>query len=157
MSIAQKEWAKLPMPVRGEIVRQIGVLHLISYYLLFPKIQDELRTHLKPLGQLVALEMGKILPEGIGEVQEFVDICDYAVGLSRTISGQVLPSESTLNLIIPPLNAGPEHTLMEVWNPLGNVGIIAAFNFPVAVAGWNLALSLVAGIFISDISLLILR
>eukprot|EP01128_Nolandella_sp_AFSM9_P011701 TRINITY_DN8632_c0_g1_i1.p1 TRINITY_DN8632_c0_g1~~TRINITY_DN8632_c0_g1_i1.p1 ORF type:complete len:544 (-),score=176.85 TRINITY_DN8632_c0_g1_i1:92-1699(-) len=118
MTIAQKKWAKLPMPQRGEIIRQIG---------------EELRAKLKPLGQLVALEMGKILPEGVGEVQEFVDICDYAVGLSRSIAGQVLPSER------------PEHNLLEVWNPLGNVGIIAAFNFPVAVAGWNLALSLVAG------------
>merc|ERR1712100_351255 len=82
------------MPFRGEIVRQIG---------------EELRRKLKPLGQLVSLEMGKCLGEGIGEVQEFVDICDYAVGLSRMISGQIIPSER------------PGHALWENWNPLGKV------------------------------------
>lgn len=74
---------------------------------------------------------GKILAEGIGEVQEFIDICDYAVGLSRTYSGSILPSER------------PDHVLLENWNPLGVVGIISAFNFPVAVYGWNAAIALV--------------
>ena len=74
---------------------------------------------------------GKILPEGVGEVQEYVDICDYAVGLSRMFEGKVIPSER------------PNHTLLEMWNPLGTIGIISAFNFPVAVYGWNNALSMV--------------
>ena len=77
--------------------------------------------------------MGKILAEGIGEVQEFIDICDYAVGLSRMINGQVIPSER------------PGHFMMETWNPLGNVGVISAFNFPAAVYGWNNAISLICG------------
>ncbi|KAI5719190.1 hypothetical protein M8J76_006501 [Diaphorina citri] len=111
-------WAALPAPRRGEIVRQIG---------------DALRHKLVPLGQLVSLEMGKILAEGIGEVQEFIDICDYAVGLSRTYSGSILPSER------------PGHVLLENWNPLGVVGIISAFNFPVAVYGWNAAIALTVG------------
>lgn len=106
------------MPKRGEIVRQIG---------------DELRQKREALGKLVSLEMGKILAEGVGEVQEFIDICDYATGLSRTINGSVLPSERA------------SHVLMEVWNPLGAVGIITAFNFPAAVFGWNAAISLVCG------------
>lgn len=74
---------------------------------------------------------GKILPEGIGEVQEYVDICDYAVGLSRMFEGKVIPSER------------PNHALIEMWNPLGTIGVISAFNFPVAVYGWNNALALV--------------
>jgi len=108
----------MPAPRRGEIVRQIG---------------EELREYLVPLGQLVALEMGKIQPEGVGEVQEYVDICDFATGLSRMLNGKVLPSER------------PDHWMMEAWNPLGNVGIISAFNFPAAVFGWNSALSMVCG------------
>lgn len=76
---------------------------------------------------------GKILPEGIGEVQEYVDICDYAVGLSRTLNGSVIPSER------------PGHVLLEQWNPVGVVGVISAFNFPVAVYGWNAAIALVCG------------
>lgn len=115
---AWPQWASLPAPTRGEIVRQIG---------------DELRQNLRPLGQLVSLEMGKILPEGIGEVQEYIDICDYAVGLSRSLSGSVFPSERQ------------DHTLIENWNPLGVVGIISAFNFPVAVYGWNSAIAMVCG------------
>lgn len=107
-----------PAPARGEIVRQIG---------------DALRAKREALGSLVSLEMGKILSEGIGEVQEFIDICDLATGLSRSISGQVIPSER------------PGHTLLECWNPLGNVGIITAFNFPCAVLGWNLAISMICG------------
>jgi len=115
---ARKIWIRQTAPARGEVVRQIGV---------------KLREILDPLGRLVSLEMGKIVPEGIGEVQEYVDICDFATGLSRALNGQVIPSER------------PGHAMLEMWNPLGNVGIISAFNFPVAVYGWNNALSLVCG------------
>ncbi|KAI4499250.1 hypothetical protein M0802_005510 [Mischocyttarus mexicanus] len=111
-------WVSLPAPTRGEIVRQIGV---------------ELRKNLKPLGRLISLEMGKILPEGIGEVQEFIDICDYAVGLSRMFPGSVFPSERK------------DHMLLEKWNPLGVVNVISAFNFPIAVYGWNTAIAMVCG------------
>ncbi|NP_001087698.1 alpha-aminoadipic semialdehyde dehydrogenase [Xenopus laevis] len=111
-------WADIPAPKRGEIVRQIG---------------DALRKKIKLLGHLESLEMGKILVEGVGEVQEYVDICDYAVGLSRIIGGPILPSER------------PGHALIEQWNPVGLVGIITAFNFPVAVYGWNNALALICG------------
>ncbi|KAJ8938603.1 hypothetical protein NQ314_011411 [Rhamnusium bicolor] len=111
-------WAELPAPRRGEIVRQIG---------------DALRNKLVPLGKLVSIEMGKILPEGIGEVQEYIDICDYAVGLSRTLAGAIYPSER------------PGHVLLEKWNPLGVVGVISAFNFPIAVYGWNSAIAMVCG------------
>ena len=114
---AYKIWAEVPAPKRGEIVRQIG---------------DALRAKKKPLGQLVSLEMGKIMAEGEGEVQEYIDICDFAVGLSRNLNGKVIPSE----------RAG--HYLLEQWNPLGLIGIITAFNFPVAVLGWNQAISLVS-------------
>jgi len=115
---AWKVWADIPAPQRGEIVRQIG---------------EELRKYLVPLGNLVSLEMGKITPEGIGEVQEYVDICDYAVGLSRMMPGKVIPSER------------PGHALLECWNPVGLVGVITAFNFPVAVYGWNSAIAMVCG------------
>jgi aldehyde dehydrogenase family 7 protein A1 len=118
MIAAQEAWQLTPAPKRGEIVRQIG---------------DALRAKREALGHLVSLEMGKILAEGIGEVQEFIDICDLAVGLSRSINGKVIPSER------------PGHTLLEFWNPLGIVGIITAFNFPVAVYGWNVAISLICG------------
>lgn len=118
MQTAKKQWMLTPAPKRGEIVRQIG---------------DELRHYLDPLGQLLAIEVGKIFAEGKGEVQEFVDICDFATGLSRQIPGQVLPSER------------PGHFMMESWHPLGAIGIIAAFNFPVAVPGWNAAISMVCG------------
>lgn len=117
----QKEkarWAKLPAPQRGEIVRQIGVA---------------LREKKDAIGAVISLEMGKIKSEGQGEVQEFIDICDMAVGMSRTIDGKVLNSER------------PDHWMMEVWNPLGIVGVITAFNFPVAVCGWNTALALICG------------
>jgi len=77
--------------------------------------------------------MGKILPEGVGEVQEFIDVCDYAVGLSRMFEGKVLPSER------------PQHVLLEQWNPLGIIGVISAFNFPCAVYGWNQAIALACG------------
>lgn len=115
---AWSAWADVTPPKRGEIVRQIG---------------QALRTHLDDLGSLVSLEMGKIKAEGVGEVQEYVDICDYAVGLSRMFEGKVIPSER------------PGHVLLEQWNPIGSLGIITAFNFPVAVFGWNNALALVCG------------
>uniref|UniRef100_A0A672MPH0 Alpha-aminoadipic semialdehyde dehydrogenase n=1 Tax=Sinocyclocheilus grahami TaxID=75366 RepID=A0A672MPH0_SINGR len=115
---AWKVWADVPAPKRGEVVRQIG---------------DALRGKIKALGSLVSLEMGKIYVEGVGEVQEYVDVCDYAVGLSRMIGGPILPSER------------PGHALIEQWNPVGLVGIITAFNFPVAVYGWNNAIALICG------------
>jgi len=107
-----------PVPKRGEIVRQIGVA---------------LREKKSALGQLISLEMGKILSEGEGEVQEFIDICDFAAGLSRMLEGKVIPSERA------------EHFMMEMWNPLGIIGVITAFNFPCAVLGWNLAIAMVCG------------
>ncbi|KAM1605706.1 hypothetical protein TB2_026187 [Malus domestica] len=115
---AVKTWKTLPAPKRGEIVRQIG---------------DALREKLQHLGKLVSLEMGKILAEGIGEVQEVIDMCDYAVGLSRQLNGSIIPSER------------PDHMMFEVWNPLGIVGVITAFNFPCAVLGWNACIALVCG------------
>ncbi|PAV57081.1 hypothetical protein WR25_26140 isoform B [Diploscapter pachys] len=115
---AYESWCEVPAPRRGEVVRQIG---------------DRLRSQLQNLGKLVSLEMGKISAEGVGEVQEYVDICDYATGLSRSLNGQILPSERS------------GHALLEQWNPLGVVGVISAFNFPCAVYGWNNALALVTG------------
>uniref|UniRef100_A0A6J0TGY5 aldehyde dehydrogenase (NAD(+)) n=1 Tax=Pogona vitticeps TaxID=103695 RepID=A0A6J0TGY5_9SAUR len=111
-------WAEIPAPKRGEVVRQIG---------------DALRQKIKVLANLVSLEVGKIHVESVGEIQEYVDVCDYAVGLSRMIGGPVLPSER------------PGHALIEQWNPVGLVGIISAFNFPVAVYGWNNAVAMVCG------------
>ncbi|TPX70900.1 hypothetical protein SpCBS45565_g01492 [Spizellomyces sp. 'palustris'] len=118
MRSAQRVWKLVPMPKRGEIVRQM---------------RDELERNKTALGTLVSLEMGKILGEGVGEVQEYIDVCDYALGLSRMIGGKIVPSERV------------GHFMKEVWNPLGNVGVISAFNFPVAVYGWNSAISLVCG------------
>lgn len=118
MSAARQKWATTPAPRRGEIVRQIGLA---------------LRAKAVPLGELISLEMGKIRAEGLGEVQEFIDMCDLATGMSRQLPGQVLPSERE------------EHVMLETWHPLGNIGIITAFNFPCAVAGWNAAVSLVCG------------
>ena len=118
MEVEKVQWMKTPAPVRGEIVRQIG---------------EAFRRKKEPLGLLISLEMGKIKSEGLGEVQEYIDICDFATGLSRTLEGKVLPSER------------PGHFMMEMWNPLGLVGCITAFNFPVAVAGWNAALALICG------------
>lgn len=116
---ARKQWARTPAPVRGDAMR---------------KLADALRKKKKALGQLLSMEMGKILQEGEGEVQEFIDICDMASGMSRMIpSGSIMPSERV------------RHTIMETYNPLGVVGIIAAFNFPNAVVGWNSAISLVCG------------
>ncbi|PPE02803.1 hypothetical protein GOBAR_DD00172 [Gossypium barbadense] len=117
-SEAAKIWMQVPAPKRGDIVRQIG---------------DALRSKLQQLGRLVSLEMGKILPEGIGEVQEIIDMCDFAVGLSRQLNGSVIPSER------------PNHMMLEMWNPLGIVGVITAFNFPCAVLGWNACIALVCG------------
>lgn len=115
---SKKEWQNWPMPKRGDVVRQFGV---------------ELRKYKKQLGQLISLEMGKILSEGEGEVQEAIDMCDYACGLSRTIGGKVIPSERE------------DHVIVERWNPLGIVGVITAFNFPHAVFGWNACIALVTG------------
>jgi len=115
---AYKIWSDVPAPERGEIVRQIG---------------EALREKKTLLGNLEALEVGKIAVEGAGEVQEYIDICDYAVGLSRMIPGSVFPSERR------------SHVLLENWNPVGIVGIITAFNFPIAVYGWNTAIALTCG------------
>ncbi len=113
-----KKWREVPAPVRGEIVRQIG---------------EELRHRKDELGALVTLEMGKILAEGKGEVQEMIDIADFAVGLSRQLYGLTMHSER------------PQHRMYEQWHPLGVVGVISAFNFPVAVWSWNAMLALVCG------------
>ena len=115
---AQKEWAKVPAPKRGEVVRRIG---------------DALRQHKDALGTLVAMEMGKIKQEGDGEVQEMIDIADFAVGQSRMLYGKTMHSER------------PEHRMYEQWHPLGVVGVISAFNFPVAVWSWNAFIAAIAG------------
>ena len=112
------QWRNVPAPRRGELVRRLG---------------EELRAHKAALGRLVTLEVGKVASEGLGEVQEMIDICDFAVGLSRQLYGLTLPSERA------------DHSLLERWHPIGPVGIISAFNFPVAVWSWNAALALVAG------------
>lgn len=112
------EWRLVPAPKRGEIVRQIG---------------NALREKKEPLGKLVSYEMGKSMQEGLGEVQEMIDICDFAVGLSRQLYGLTIHSER------------PNHRMYEQWHPLGVVGIISAFNFPVAVWSWNAALAWVCG------------
>ena len=111
-------WRLLPAPKRGEVVRQLG---------------EALREVKKELGALVTIEMGKILPEGEGEVQEMIDICDFAVGLSRQLYGLTMHSER------------PGHRMYEQWHPLGVVGVISAFNFPVAVWSWNSAIAAVCG------------
>ncbi|MDO9307237.1 MAG: aldehyde dehydrogenase family protein, partial [Mesorhizobium sp.] len=115
---AFKEWRLVPAPKRGELVRLLG---------------EELRAAKAELGALVTLEVGKITSEGLGEVQEMIDICDFAVGLSRQLYGLTIATER------------PGHRMMETWHPLGVVGIISAFNFPVAVWSWNAALALVCG------------
>ncbi|RJG00084.1 aldehyde dehydrogenase family protein [Noviherbaspirillum saxi] len=112
------QWRMVPAPRRGELVRLFG---------------EELRTHKDALGRLVTMEAGKILQEGWGEVQEMIDICDFAVGLSRQLYGLTIASER------------PGHRMMETWHPLGVVGVISAFNFPVAVWSWNAALAFVCG------------
>lgn len=115
---AQTAWALIPAPRRGEVVRRFG---------------EVLREHRTTLGTLVSLEAGKILQEGIGEVQEMIDICDFAVGLSRQLHGLTIASER------------PQHAMRETWHPFGVCGVISAFNFPVAVWAWNTALALVCG------------
>ena len=115
---AFKSWRTVPAPVRGEVVRQIG---------------EALRKYKHELGALVTLEMGKIYQEGLGEVQEMIDICDFAVGQARLINGVSLQSER------------PEHRLFEQYQPLGLVGIVTSYNFPVAVWAWNSALAIAAG------------
>ena len=115
---AFQTWRMWPAPKRGEIVRQVG---------------DALRANKEPLGKLVSYEMGKSLQEGYGEVQEMIDICDFSVGLSRQLYGLTMHSER------------PAHRMYEQWHPLGIVGIISAFNFPVAVWAWNSSLAWVCG------------
>ena len=115
---AFKAWRQVPAPRRGELVRLLG---------------EVLREHKEDLGALVSLEAGKIKEEGLGEVQEMIDICDFAVGLSRQLYGLTIASER------------PGHHMRETWHPLGVVGIISAFNFPVAVWSWNSALALICG------------
>ncbi len=115
---AFKAWREVPAPRRGELVRLLG---------------EELRAHKDALGELVSVEVGKILVEGKGEVQEMIDICDFAVGLSRQLYGFTIASER------------PGHRMMETWHPLGVAGVVTAFNFPVAVWAWNAALALVCG------------
>ena len=115
---AFKVWRQIPAPKRGDVVRQLG---------------DKLREYKEPLGKLVSYEMGKSLQEGLGEVQEMIDICEFAVGLSRQLYGLTMHSER------------PGHRMYEQYHPLGLVGIISAFNFPVAVWSWNAALAWVCG------------
>ncbi|MDZ4868646.1 MAG: aldehyde dehydrogenase family protein [Alphaproteobacteria bacterium] len=116
--VAFEAWRNVPAPRRGELVRLFG---------------EELRANKEALGRLVAVEAGKIFQEGLGEVQEMIDICDFAVGLSRQLYGLTIASER------------PGHRMMETWHPVGPVGIISAFNFPVAVWAWNAALAVVCG------------
>ena len=115
---AFETWRMMPAPQRGEIVRQIGL---------------KLREYKEPLGKLVSYEMGKIYQEGLGEVQEMIDICDFSVGLSRQLYGLTMHSER------------PQHRMYEQWHPLGPVGVISAFNFPVAVYSWNAMIAAVCG------------
>lgn len=115
---AFRHWRNIPAPTRGELVRQFG---------------EELRRNKQDLGTLVSYEMGKSLQEGLGEVQEMIDICDFAVGLSRQLYGLTMQSER------------PAHRMYEQWHPLGIVGVISAFNFPVAVWSWNAAIAWVCG------------
>ncbi|HBH48097.1 MAG TPA: aldehyde dehydrogenase family protein [Bacteroidales bacterium] len=112
------EWRKIPAPKRGELVRQIGI---------------ELRKYKEPLGKLVSYEMGKIYQEGLGEVQEMIDICDFAVGQSRQLYGFTMHSER------------PEHRMYDQYHPLGIIGVVSAFNFPVAVWAWNAMIALACG------------
>jgi aldehyde dehydrogenase (NAD+) len=116
--LAFRDWRNQPAPQRGELVRLLG---------------EELRSHKAALGRLVSIEVGKVVSEGLGEVQEMIDICDFAVGLSRQLYGYTIASER------------PSHRMMETWHPIGVIGVISAFNFPVAVWAWNTALALVCG------------
>ena len=115
---AQDEWKNVPAPQRGELIRLFG---------------DELRKSKEELAQLVTIESGKILQESLGEVQEMIDICDFAVGLSRQLYGLTMPSER------------PGHRIQEIWHPLGILGIVTSFNFPVAVWSWNFTLATICG------------
>ena len=115
---AFNKWKHVPAPQRGELIRLFA---------------EELRIYKQPLGELVTIENGKILQEGLGEVQEMIDICDFAVGLSRQLYGLTIASER------------PGHKLMETWHPLGPVAVITAFNFPVAVWAWNFTLAVICG------------
>ena len=117
-SCAFDSWRMVPAPKRGEVVRQLG---------------EELRAHKDALGHLVSLEAGKVTSEGLGEVQEMIDVCDFAVGLSRQLYGLSMHSER------------PQHRMYEQWHPLGPIGIVTAFNFPVAVWAWNAAIAAVCG------------
>ncbi len=115
----REHWATTPAPIRGAVVRDIG---------------EALRAHKEDLATIISLEMGKIYPEALGEIQEGIDICEFALGLSRQVGGSIIPSER------------PDHFMMERWLPLkGNLGIITAFNFPAAVYFWNAALSMICG------------
>ena len=116
--IAFPTWRETPAPRRGLVVRDLGVA---------------VREALEPLGELITLEMGKIRPEGIGEVQEMIDICDFATGLSRQLYGLTMHSER------------PKHRMYEQWHPVGPIGVITAFNFPIAVWSWNAAIAAVCG------------
>ncbi|WP_426036805.1 aldehyde dehydrogenase family protein [Cypionkella sp. TWP1-2-1b2] len=115
---AYRDWRNVPAPQRGELVRLLG---------------EELRANKAALGRLVSIEVGKVVSEGLGEVQEMIDICDFAVGLSRQLYGYTIASER------------PSHRMMETWHPIGVIGVISTFNFPVAVWSWNTALALVCG------------
>ncbi len=115
---AFRTWRMVPAPRRGELIRIFG---------------NVLRAHKEALGRLVTIECGKILEEGRGEVQEMIDICDFAVGLSRQLYGLTIASER------------PHHAMREIWHPLGPIGVISAFNFPVAVWAWNFAIAIVCG------------
>lgn len=115
---AFKKWRTVPAPARGELVRLLG---------------EELRANKEALGKLVTIECGKIYSEGLGEVQEMIDICDFAVGQSRQLYGKTIASER------------PGHRMMETWHPMGVCGVISAFNFPVAVWSWNTCLALICG------------
>jgi len=117
-AVAFGSWRNAPGPLRGELVRRLG---------------EQLRIHKADLAKLVQLEVGKIESEALGEVQEMIDICDFAVGLSRQLHGLTIASER------------PGHRLMEQWHPMGPTAVITAFNFPVAVWSWNAALALVCG------------
>ena len=112
------QWRDVPAPVRGAFVKRLGEL---------------LSEHKADVAELVTIEAGKIRSESLGEVQEAIDICDFAVGLSRQLDGRTMPSER------------PGHRLMETWHPLGVVGVITAFNFPCAVWAWNTAVAFVCG------------
>jgi len=115
---SENNWKKIPAPQRGELIRLFG---------------EELRKSKQDLGKLVTIESGKILQEGMGEVQEMIDICDFSVGLSRQLYGLTMPSER------------PGHRIQEIWHPLGTVGIITSFNFPVAVWSWNFTIATICG------------